>query len=55
MCFSRKFVIFLGKMQEINALKANIVSFQEISVKYLSFPYPGINFMTKDLFTPISI
>ena len=52
MCFSRKsqkFVIFLGKMQEVNALEANIGSFQEIFVKYLSFLHPGISFMTKDL------
>ena len=39
----------MGKMQEINALEANIGSFQEILVKYLSFPHPGISFMTKDL------
>ena len=39
MCFSRKsqeFAILLEKMQEISALKANISSFQEILVKYLS-------------------
>ena len=37
MCFSRKsqkFVIFLGKMQEISALETNIGSFQQILVKY---------------------
>ena len=52
MCFSRKsqkFVIFLGKMQKINALEANISSFQEISVTYLPFPHPDISFITKDL------
>ena len=27
-------LLFLGKIQEINALEANISSFQEISVKY---------------------
>ena len=50
--FSRKpqkFVTFLGKMQEISALEANIDSFQQISVKYLPFPYPDISLMTKDL------
>ena len=36
-------------MQEINALEANISGFQEISVKYLPFPHPGISFITKDL------
>ena len=36
-------------MQEINALEANISSFQEVLVKYLPFPHPGISFMTKDL------
>ena len=46
---SQKFVIFLGKLQEINVLEKNINSFQEILVKYLPFPQPGINFMTKDL------
>ena len=30
---SQKFVIFLGKMQEMNASEANISSFQEVSVK----------------------
>ena len=46
----------MRKMQKINALEANIGSFQEISVKYLSFPHPGISFMTKELrFTAISI
>ena len=50
--FSRKLqksVIFLGKMQEISALEANIDSFQQISVKYLPFPRPDISVMTKDL------
>ena len=49
--FSRKSekFIFLGKMQEISALEANIDSFQQISVKYLSFPRPDISVMTKDL------
>ena len=37
------------KMQEISALEANIDSFQQISVKYLPFPYPDISLMTKDL------
>ena len=32
-----------------NALEANISGFQEISVKYLPFPHPGISFITKDL------
>ena len=36
-------------MQEISALEANIDSFQQISVKYLPFPYPDISLMTKDL------
>ena len=36
-------------MQEINTLEANNSSFQEISVKYLPFPHPGISFMIKDL------
>ena len=45
----KKFVIFLGKMQEISALEANINSFQQISVKYLPFPHPDIGLMTKDL------
>ena len=38
-----------GKIQEINALEANIDSFQHISVKYLLFPHPDISLMTKDL------
>ena len=44
--FSRKSekFIFLGKMQEIKALEANIDSFQQISVKYLPFPRPDIRF-----------
>ena len=46
---SQKSVTFLGKMQEISALEANIDSFQQISVKYLPFPYPDISLMTKDL------
>ena len=45
----QKFVIFLGKMQEISALEANINSFQQISVKYLPFPHPDISLMTKYL------
>ena len=48
MCFPRKskmFVIFLGKMQEISALKANINSFGQI----FAFPTPGIILMTKNL------
>ena len=45
----QKFVIFLGKMQEISALEANINSFQQISVKYLPFPHPDISLITKDL------
>ena len=38
-------------MQEISALEANIDSFQQISVKHLSFPHPDIkpSLMTKDL------
>ena len=50
--FSRKSqtcIIFLGKMQEISALEANINSFQQISVKYLPFPHPDISLITKDL------
>ena len=31
-------------MQEISAFEANINSFQQISVKYLSFSQPGISF-----------
>ena len=46
---SQKFVIFLGKMQEISASEANIGSFQQISVKYLPFIHPDISLMTKDL------
>ena len=52
MCFPRKsqiFVILLGKMQETSALEANISSFQQISVKYLPFPHPGISLMIQDL------
>ena len=56
---SQKFVTFLGKMQEISALEANVNSFQQISVKYLSFPHPDISLMTniwlRLSFTPISI
>ena len=49
--FSRKSekFIFLGKMQEISALEANIDSFQQILVKYLPFLYLDISLMTKDL------
>ena len=36
-------------MQEISAFEANINSFQQISVKYLPFPHPGISLMTTDL------
>ena len=46
---SKKFVIFLGKMQETSALDANISSFQQILVKYLPFPHPDISLMTKGL------
>ena len=46
---SQKFIIFLGKMQEISALEANINSFQQILVKYLPFQNPDISLMTKDL------
>ena len=46
---SQKYVIFLGKMQEVNASEAIIGSFQEVSVKYLPFPHPDISLMTKDL------
>ena len=46
---SQKCIIFLGKMQEISALEANINSFQQISVKYLPFPHPGISLMTRYL------
>ena len=31
------------------ALDANIDSFQQILVKYLPFPHPGISLMTQDL------
>ena len=40
--------IFLGKMQEISALEANIDSFQQISVKYLPFLHPDISLGTVD-------
>ena len=49
MCFpkkSQKFVMFLGKMQVISALKANTGSFQQILVKYLPFPHPDISLIT---------
>ena len=36
-------------MQEISALEANANGFQQISVKYLLFPHPGISLMTKEL------
>ena len=36
-------------MQEISTFEANINSFQQISVKYLPFPHPGISLMTKGL------
>ena len=36
-------------MQKISAFKANVNSFQQISVKYLPFPHPDISLMTKDL------
>ena len=45
MCFprkSQKFVIFLGEIQELSALEANINSLQQISVKYFPFPHPDI-------------
>ena len=38
----------MDKMQEISGLEANINGFQQISVKYLPFPHPGISLMTKD-------
>ena len=40
---------FGGEMQEISALQASIDSFQQISVKYLSFSHPDISLMTNDL------
>ena len=46
---SQKFVIFLGKMQEISALEVNINSFQQISVKYLPFSHPDFSLITKNL------
>ena len=51
MCFqeNHKNLLFLGKMQQISALEANINSFQQISVKYLPFSHPDISLMTKDL------
>ena len=36
-------------MQEISAFEANINSVQQILVKYLPFPHPGISLMTTDL------
>ena len=45
MCFpgkSQKSVIFLGTMQEINALEENIGSLQQILVKYLPFPHQAL-------------
>ena len=45
----RKFIIILGKMQEISALESNIDSFQQISVKYVPFSHPDISLMTKEL------
>ena len=44
---SQKCVIFLGKMQEISALEANVDNFQQISVKYFPFPYRDTSLMTK--------
>ena len=35
---SQKIIIFLGKMEEISVLEANIGSFQQILVKYVLFP-----------------
>ena len=59
--FSRKwqkFIIFLGKVQEISALEANIDYFQQILVKYLPLPHPDISLITmiwlKLRFTPLS-
>ena len=46
---SQKCITFLGKMQEISALEANIDSFQQILVKYLPFLHLDISLMTKDL------
>ena len=40
---------FGGGMQEVSALQASIDSFQQISVKYLSFSHPDISLMTNDL------
>ena len=39
-------------MQEISAVETNIDIPQQISVRYLPFPHPGISLMTKD-FTQI--
>ena len=45
MCFPsklQKLFIFLGKMQEISPLEANIGSFQQILVKYLPFSHQAL-------------
>ena len=52
MCFQESHKNLLNlweKMQEISAFEANINSFQQILVKYLSFPYPDISLVIKDL------
>ena len=52
MCFQESHKNWLNlweKMQEISAFEANINSFQQILVKYLSFPYPDISLVIKDL------
>ena len=40
---------FWENIQEISALEANINSFQQILVKYLSLSHPNMSLMTKDL------
>ena len=45
---SQKFVIFVGKMQEISALEAILAVISKFFVKYLSFPHPDISLMMKN-------
>ena len=51
MCFptkSQKFVIFLGKMQELDA-KCKYRQFSANLGQIFAFPTPGIGLMNKDL------
>ena len=50
MCFQEitKIYYIFGK-KEISVLETNVNHFQQISVKYLSFPHPDISLMAKDL------